>query len=111
MNLVPSQYRNVSVADVPVALDEDSLREFLVGRPVYRRTRYIVARHGGASAVVEVSEESELPLFSPVVSMSVLDPTATMRSPRTATACAMGGDLSTVQTLALVMMRSASGRD
>ncbi|MGH3203502.1 MAG: DUF7714 family protein [Streptosporangiaceae bacterium] len=72
LNLVPSQYRNVSVADVPVALVPDSLRSYLVGRPVYRRTRYIVARHGGASAVVEVGKESEVPLFSPVVSMSVL---------------------------------------
>jgi len=89
LNLVPSQYRTVSVADVPVALDEDSLREFLVGRPVYRRTRYIVARHGGASAVVEVSKESELPLFSPVVSMSVLacaSETAFVDAPETDTA-------------------------
>jgi hypothetical protein len=72
VNLVPSQYRNVSVADVPVALDEDSLRGYLLGRPVYRRTRYLVALHGGASAVVEVSKESELPLFSPVIAMSVI---------------------------------------
>jgi hypothetical protein len=72
LNLVPSQYRNVSVADVPAALDEESLRAHLLGRPVYRRTRYIVARRGGASAVVEVSKESEVPLFSPVVEMSVL---------------------------------------
>jgi hypothetical protein len=72
VNLVPSQYRNVSVADVPVALDSDSLRGFLVGRPVYRRTRYVVARHGGACAVVEVGKESEAPLFSPVTAMSVL---------------------------------------
>jgi hypothetical protein len=72
LNLVPSQYRNVSVADVPVALSGDSLREFLVGRPVYRRTRYVVARHGGAAAVVEVGKESEEPLFSPVVAMSLL---------------------------------------
>jgi hypothetical protein len=72
LNLVPSQYRNVSVADVPAALDEESLRAHLLGRPVYRRTRYVVARRGGASAVVEVSKESEVPLFSPVVEMSVL---------------------------------------
>jgi hypothetical protein len=72
LNLVPSQYRNVSVADVPVALVPDSLRSFLLGRPVYRRTRYIVARHGGASAVVEVSKESEVPLFSPVTEVSLL---------------------------------------
>jgi hypothetical protein len=72
LNLVPSQYRNVSVADVPVALDEPSLRAFFVGREVYRRTRYIVAFAGGACAVVEVSKESEAPLFSPVTAMSVL---------------------------------------
>lgn len=72
LNLVPTQYRNVSVADVPVALVPDSLRGYFAGRVVYRRTRYIVARHGGASAVVEVSKESEEPLFSPVVEVSVL---------------------------------------
>jgi hypothetical protein len=72
LNLVPSQYRNVSVADVPVALVSDSLRGFFLGRPVYRRTRYVVVRHGGAAAVVEVGKESEEPLFSPVVAMSLL---------------------------------------
>ena len=89
MNLVPSQYRNVSVADVPAALDEESLRAFLLGRPVDRRTRYVVARHGGASAVAEVSKESEVPLFSPVVEMSVLaraDETAFVDAPETDTA-------------------------
>ena len=89
MNLVPSQYRNVSVADVPVALDGESLRGHLLGRPVYRRTRYVVARHGDASAVVEVSKESELPLFSPVVEMSVLagpDETALVDAPDVDTA-------------------------
>jgi len=89
VNLVPSQYRNVSVADVPVALDEESLRGHLLGRPVYRRTRYLVARHGGASAVVEVSKESELPLFSPVIEMSVLarpEETAFVDAPETDTA-------------------------
>ena len=89
VNLVPSQYRNVSVADVPVALDEASLRGYLLGRPVYRRTRYLVARHGQASAVVEVSKESELPLFSPVTTMSVIarpDETASVDAPDVDTA-------------------------
>lgn len=72
MNLVPSQYREVSVAEVPVALDDDGLRAYLTGRPVYRRTRYIIARHGTASAVAEVGKESEQPLFSPVNSVTVL---------------------------------------
>ena len=89
MNLVPSQYRNVSVADIPVALDDSSLRGYLMGRPVYRRTRYVVARHGGAAAVAEVTKESELPLFSPVVAMSVIagpDETAFVDAPEADTA-------------------------
>jgi hypothetical protein len=89
LNLVPSQYRNVSVADVPVALDEESLRTYLLGRPVYRRTRYVVARHGKATAVVEVSKESELPLFSRVIEMSVIarpDETSFVDAPETDTA-------------------------
>jgi hypothetical protein len=89
VNLVPSQYREVSVAEVPVALEEDGLRAYLTGRPVYRRTRYIIARHGTASAVAEVSKESEQPLFSPVNSVTVLaraDETALVDAPDTDTA-------------------------
>jgi hypothetical protein len=89
VNLVPAQYRNVSVADVPVALDEAALRAYLLGRPVYRRTRYLVVHNGGAYAVVEVSKESELPLFSPVTAMAVIaraDETAFVDVPGTDTA-------------------------
>jgi hypothetical protein len=89
VNLVPSQYRNVSVADVPVILDEESLRAHLLGRPVYRRTRYLVACHGEASAVVEVSKESEQPLFSAVTAVSVIarpDETTVIDAPDTDTA-------------------------
>ena len=72
VNLVPSQYRGVSVADVPVPLTESALREFLLGRVVYRRTRYLIARHAGAAAVAEVAKHSEQPLFSPVTAVTVL---------------------------------------
>jgi len=72
VNLVPSQYRNVSVATVPVPLDEPGLRAYLTGRPAYRRTRYLVARHGAASAVLEVSKESEQPLFSPITAVRLI---------------------------------------
>jgi hypothetical protein len=72
VNLVPSQYRSVSVADVPVPLDEPSVRGYLLGRPAYRRTRYLVARHGAASAVLEVSKESEQPLFSPITAVRLV---------------------------------------
>lgn len=89
MNLVPAQYRNVSVADVPVPLDEAALGGYLVGRPVYRRTRYLVVRNAGACAVMEVSKESELPLFSPVTAMTVIarpEETAFVDAPDTDTA-------------------------
>jgi hypothetical protein len=89
VNLVPAQYRNVSVADVPVPLDEAALGGHLVGRPVYRRTRYLVVRNAGACAVVEVSKESELPLFSPVTAVAVIarpEETAFVDAPDTDTA-------------------------
>jgi hypothetical protein len=89
VNLVPAQYREVSVTEVPVALGEDALREYLTGRPVYRRTRYVIARHGDASAVAEVSKESEQPLFSPVTAVTVLagpDETALVDAPDVDTA-------------------------
>jgi hypothetical protein len=89
VNLTPAQYRNVSVADVPVPLDEAALRAYLLGRPVYRRTRYLIARNGGACAVLEVSKESELPLFSPVTAVTVIaraDETAFVDAPDTDTA-------------------------
>jgi len=89
VNLVPAQYREVSVTEVPVALEEDALRGYLTGRPVYRRTRYVIARHGTASAVAEVAKESEQPLFSPVTSVTLLakaDETALVDAPETDTA-------------------------
>ena len=72
MNLVPAQYREVSMTEVPVALEENALREYLTGRAVYRRTRYVIARNGAASMVAEVSKETEQPLFSPVTAVTVL---------------------------------------
>ena len=84
MNLVPAQYREVSVTEVPVPLDEGTLRAYLTGRAVYRRTRYVIARNGPASMVAEVGKESEQPLFSPVTSVTVLarpDETALVDAP------------------------------
>jgi len=89
VNLVPAQYREVSVAEVPVPLDDDALRGYLTGRAVYRRTRYVIARNRAASLVAEVSKESEKPLFSPVTSVTVLaraDETALVDAPEIDTA-------------------------
>jgi hypothetical protein len=89
VNLVPSQYRNVSVADVPVHLDEASLRAHLTGRPAYRRTRYLVARHGQACALAEVSKQSEQPLFAPITGVRLIagpDESAFVDAPQADTA-------------------------
>lgn len=60
------------MADVPVPLEEGALRAYLTGRDVYRRTRYVIARNGGACMLAEVTKQSEQPLFSPVTSVTVL---------------------------------------
>jgi hypothetical protein len=101
-NLVPARYRSISVASVPVRLDEASLRAYFLGRQAYRRTRYIVVRgadpeprdgadvgapdgagardgadvgaHGGAeaTAVIEVTKRSDAPLFSEITSVTLI---------------------------------------
>jgi hypothetical protein len=84
VNLVPAQYRSISVASVPVPLDETSLRAHLLGRPAYRHTRYIVARRAGESAVVEVAKRSDAPLFSEITAVTLIagpDETALVEAP------------------------------
>jgi hypothetical protein len=89
VNLVPAQYREVSVAEVPVPLEEGALHAYLAGRDVYRRTRYVIARNGGACMLAEVGKQSEQPLFSPVTSVTVLaraEETALVEAPDVDTA-------------------------
>jgi hypothetical protein len=72
-NLVPGAYRGVSVGRVPVRLDAEALRRHLLGREVYRRTRFLVVRDDAdGTALVRVAKESEEPLFSPVVAVELL---------------------------------------
>ena len=71
-NLVPRRYRDVSVAELDRPLDPASLRQHLLGRDSYRRTRYIIARHGEQTAVVRVERATEEPLFSPITAVEVL---------------------------------------
>lgn len=71
-NLTPARYRAVSVADVEVDLTQEGLSAFLVGREAYRRTTYIVARRGGAGAVVKVTKASKEELFSPILDVELL---------------------------------------
>jgi len=104
VNLVPAQYREVSVTEVPVALEEAALRAYLTGRPVYRRTRYVIARHGAAAMVAEVSKESEQPLFSPVTAVTVL-----AKADETVLADAPDVDTAVPTQLARVALEQAPG--
>jgi hypothetical protein len=60
------------VATVPGPLDETTLRAHFLGREAYRRTRFLVARHGQHTAVLRVAKASETELFSPLVELEVL---------------------------------------
>lgn len=73
-NLVPNRYRGVSVAALPpsVALDEGSLRAHFLGLEAYRRTRFVVARSGAATALLHVTRASDTALFSAITSVELL---------------------------------------
>jgi len=73
-NLVPGRYRGVSVAALPteVQLDEEALRTHFLGREAYRRTRFVVARSGDRTALLQVERESDTELFSRIVAVQLL---------------------------------------
>jgi hypothetical protein len=72
MSTFPHRYREVSVADVEVPLEDEALRALLTSRPVYRRTRYIVVRREAATALVEVRTKPTSALFYDVADAWVL---------------------------------------
>ena len=72
MSLVPDRYREVSVTDVDVPLDAGPLLGLLASRPVYRRTRYVIARHEGRAALVEVEKRPASGLFWDVTEARLL---------------------------------------
>ena len=72
MTLVPDRYREVSVTDVDVPLRAGPLLGLLRSRPVYRRTRFVIARHEGAAALVEVRTQPAGGLFRDVAQASLL---------------------------------------
>ena len=74
-NLVPGQYRKVSVATVDnVDFTVQGLTAHFLGREVYRHTRFVVVRSadGAATAVVEVDHPDDGALFAPVKAVEVL---------------------------------------
>jgi hypothetical protein len=71
-NLVPPQYREVSVTSVDFPLSGARVREFLLGREVYRRTRWAVLRRGPDTAIAEVEKEPGGQVMAVVTGVSVL---------------------------------------
>jgi hypothetical protein len=65
-NFIARPYREVSVADVDIPLEPASVQDWLLGRPVYRRTAFLVLVHGTERALVQVAKDSTEPLFTPV---------------------------------------------
>jgi hypothetical protein len=70
-NFIARPYRGVSVQDAE-ALDESSLRRWLVGRRVYRRTEFVIAASGGEHAVVQVAHPVGEDILAPVSDLRVL---------------------------------------
>lgn len=71
-NLVPGKYRGVAVSRLDTPLDPASLTRHLLGRPAYRRTRFVVALNGERAAIVRVWRERPDPLFAPISRVEVL---------------------------------------
>ena len=69
-NFIARPYRGVSVQDAP-GLDEGALREWLIGRRVYRRTEFIVASHGDGHAVVQVEHTAD-DIVAPVTDVRIV---------------------------------------
>jgi|tagenome__1003787_1003787.scaffolds.fasta_scaffold20794781_2 hypothetical protein len=70
-NFIARPYRGVSVQDTG-ALDEPALRAWLIGRPVYRRTEFIVAVRDCERAVVQVAHDVGDAIVAPVRDVRVL---------------------------------------
>jgi len=71
-NVVPGQYRRVSVATVDGPLTAEGLTRYFLGREAYRHTRFVVARAGRDTALVHVAKAADAPLFSPITSVEIL---------------------------------------
>lgn len=71
-NFICRPYRGLSVDDVTIPLDPDSVCDYLLGRPVYRRTEFVVLVADGRRCVAQVEKATLEPLFSPVTAVRYL---------------------------------------
>lgn len=72
INVVPTRYRQVALATDLESLEPDWLWSHFVGREAYMRTRFIVARKGEGTALIEVVRSQNSDLFSPIIDLRVL---------------------------------------
>ncbi len=73
-NIMPSRYRQVSVASVPSVSPDDLVARF-TGREAYHQTRFVVARlesEPDRCALVELARDGRDDLFSPALAARVL---------------------------------------
>jgi hypothetical protein len=71
-NIMPSRYRQVALSAELDGLDPDHLTAYFIGREAYVRTRFVVARHRNAVALIEVGRPASERLFSPITHLRVL---------------------------------------
>lgn len=71
-NVLPSRYRQVALSTDLESLDPAWLEAHFVGREAYMRTRFIVARRGEETALLEIDRADSAELFSPIEDLRVL---------------------------------------
>jgi hypothetical protein len=71
-NVLPSRYRQVALSTDLESLEPGWLEQHFIGREAYMRTRFIVARSGRDTALVEVDRPASSELFSRIISARVL---------------------------------------
>jgi hypothetical protein len=73
--IIPYQYRTVAFTTIGGDLSQRSLEAYFATHPVYRRTRFVVARSGGLTALLEVDKDTSragTELFCPVNGVTIL---------------------------------------
>lgn len=71
-NVWPGRYRHVAVTSTVPSFEPEDLRDLLVGREVYHRTRYLVMRQGDDTALAEVAVDGGDGLFTHVNDVRLL---------------------------------------
>jgi hypothetical protein len=90
--IIPYQYRTVAFTTIGGDLSQRSLDAYFATHDVYRRTRFVVARSGDRTALLEVDKDAsraDAELFCPVKAVTILagpDDTVLVRKPEIDTA-------------------------